>query len=124
MTDGRTAMRNTGVVLVVSVLAFYAVSVLAAWRQPVDPQRLEPRPCRYRVNVNDADVDTLCLLPGIGPNLAARIVSLRQARGPFTEKRQLLDVPGIGPTKQARLEQLIRVAAPADPPGATIPQSD
>ena len=110
--------------LIVAVLAVYAGSILAAWRRPIDPGRLELRQSHYRISVNDADVDTLCLLPGIGPNLAARVVARRQEHGPFTDKRQLTEVPGIGPGRQARLEQLVRVATPRDGPGATTAQPD
>jgi len=51
----------------------------------------------HRINVNHADLDTLCLLRGIGPATARRIIEYRNANGPFTEIRQLDEVKYIGP---------------------------
>ena len=52
---------------------------------------------RFTVNVNDAGVDELAVLPGLGPATAQRIVDHRHEHGPFTTLDDLLDVPGIGP---------------------------
>ena len=57
---------------------------------------------RFTVNVNDAGVDELAVLPGLGPTTARRIVVHRREHGPFATLDGLLDVPGIGP---ATLEQ-------------------
>lgn len=48
------------------------------------------------VNINLADATALEQLPRIGPTLAERIVSYRDANGPFASIDSLLDVPGIG----------------------------
>lgn len=48
------------------------------------------------VNVNTADEETLCRLPGIGPALAERIVADRSANGPFASVDDLTRVSGIG----------------------------
>ena len=55
------------------------------------------------INVNTASAEELERLPGIGPALAERIVSHRQAHGPFASLDDLTDVPGIG---RAKLEAL------------------
>jgi competence protein ComEA len=60
-----------------------------------------------RVNVNTADAAALDTLPGIGPELAARIIGYRQEHGPFAEEEDLLDVPGIGPSILANIRDLI-----------------
>jgi competence ComEA-like helix-hairpin-helix protein len=52
---------------------------------------------RFTVNVNDAGVDELAVLPGLGPATAQRIVDHRREHGPFTSLEGLLDVPGVGP---------------------------
>lgn len=54
------------------------------------------------VDLNVADVATLCTLPGIGPKKAEAIVALRQRR-PLTRVTQLLQVRGIGPRLLDRL---------------------
>lgn len=55
------------------------------------------------VDVNTADVEALQALPGVGPAMADRIVSHREAEGPFTALEDLAAVSGIGP---ARLQEL------------------
>jgi competence protein ComEA len=61
------------------------------------------------VNLNTATAAELDTLPGIGPSLAARIVSYREERGGFRSVRDLLKVPGIGPSKFSALEELVTV---------------
>lgn len=59
------------------------------------------------LNINTADAAALEALPGIGPQLAGRIVDYRQAHGPFAQVEDLLDVPGIGPTILVNIRDLI-----------------
>jgi competence protein ComEA len=61
------------------------------------------------LDLNAATEGDLVALPGIGPVLAQRIVSFRQAHGRFASVDQLNDVPGIGPALYARLAPLVRV---------------
>lgn len=53
------------------------------------------------VDINRSSASQLESLPGVGPVLADRIVTHRDANGPFTQIEDLLDVPGIGETKLA-----------------------
>jgi competence ComEA-like helix-hairpin-helix protein len=48
------------------------------------------------VDLNAAGVDELALLPGVGPSIAARIVSDRTERGPFASVDEIRRVKGIG----------------------------
>jgi competence protein ComEA len=59
------------------------------------------------VNINRADAARLEDLPGVGPTIAAAIVSWRDDNGPFTSVEDLLAVPGIGPAKLAALQDLV-----------------
>jgi len=59
------------------------------------------------INVNVADAAALEQLPGVGPVLAGRIVTYRDAHGPFSSIDALDDVSGVGP---AILEQIRAVA--------------
>lgn len=61
------------------------------------------------VNVNAAAAEELETLPGIGPELARRIVEYREANGPFQRPEGLLEVAGIGEAKLAALEGRITV---------------
>lgn len=60
-----------------------------------------------KVNINTADAATLEALPGIGPELAQRILDYRQAHGPFARIEGLLDVPGIGPGILEKIQEEI-----------------
>jgi competence protein ComEA len=61
------------------------------------------------VNINQASVDELDGLPGIGPATAAAIVAHRQQSGPFASVDDLLDVRGIGPAKLDAIRGLVTV---------------
>lgn len=56
------------------------------------------------LDLNTASAEELTALPGIGPELARRIVEYRETAGAFTTVEELLEVPGIGETKLAALE--------------------
>ncbi len=61
------------------------------------------------VDLNRATAAELEQLPGIGPSLAAAIVTWRTDHGPFKRIDDLLDVPGIGPAKLATLADHVTV---------------
>lgn len=48
------------------------------------------------IDLNTADVETLCLLPGVGPEKAKAIVAEREANGRFSSVEDAARVPGIG----------------------------
>ena len=56
-----------------------------------------------RIDPNTAGEEDLDRLPGVGAGVAARIVRMRQDRGPFAEPGDLLSVPGLGPATLARI---------------------
>ena len=61
------------------------------------------------INVNTATVAELEALPRIGPTMAQRIVTYREANGPFAAIEDVQNVPGIGPATFEELEGLITV---------------
>jgi len=65
---------------------------------PTETPRGTPAPdwASQPINVNTADEDLLCALPGIGPEIAARIVRYREENGPFQRPDDLIQVKGIG----------------------------
>jgi competence protein ComEA len=59
------------------------------------------------VSINEAGVDELDALPGVGPATAAAIVAHREANGPFASIDSLGDVRGIGPAKLEAIRPLV-----------------
>lgn len=66
-------------------------------------------PSMGKIDINSATPEELAFLPGIGPTLAGRIVSYRQAVGRFNYIEELLNVPGIGEKKLEQIRQYIEV---------------
>lgn len=60
-----------------------------------------------RLNLNAATTSELETLPGIGPELARRIVAFRDQEGPFGSPDELRNVPGIGDATMLRLKDLV-----------------
>ncbi len=61
------------------------------------------------IDLNTADQAELETLPGIGPELAGRILTYREENGPFIAKEQLMDVEGIGEGRYEKLEARITI---------------
>lgn len=57
--------------------------------------------------INASSQKTLEMLPGVGPRLAAAIVTERQRQGRFANPESLLNVPGIGPNNLQKLLPLV-----------------
>jgi pimeloyl-ACP methyl ester carboxylesterase len=89
------------------------------------------------IDPNTCPADSLCLLPGIGPALAERLLAARAAGVHFARARDLQAVRGIGPRTIERLapylvfvnrdsasednKQTARSQAPADDPAGNCP---
>lgn len=61
------------------------------------------------ININTADVDGLCKLPGIGEGRAKAIIEYRQKQGGFRKKEEIMQVSGIGEKMYARMEAYLTV---------------
>lgn len=106
-----------------SFLLFLAAVVVASplffapfWQigyQPVDPEPLYLADA-LRVDLNTADEDTLCLLPGIGPAKAKAIVEYRQQHGLFESLEQVALVKGISPKMVERWDDLAYLSFPSN----------
>ena len=71
--------------------------------QPAEPTESE------RLDLNTATQEQLESLPGIGSELAGRILQYRQTCGGFVSAEQLMDVQGIGEKRYAALKELVSV---------------
>jgi competence protein ComEA len=68
------------------------------------------------VDVNTATREQLVSLPGIGEEIAGRIMKYRDENGPFESVEGLLEVKGIGPKKLERMRRFIVVRSPSSLP--------
>jgi len=75
--------------------------------------------------INTCSVDSLTLLPGVGPVLAGRIQDIRAEGHIFRNAEDLRMVKGIGPALSARLAPLVDFAieATADSVSEDSPQN-
>ncbi|MBN1859556.1 RNA-binding transcriptional accessory protein [Candidatus Bipolaricaulota bacterium] len=61
------------------------------------------------VDVNTASPALLSRVAGLNAKLAANIVAFREQRGPFLERRQLLEVPRVGPKAFEQAAGFLRI---------------
>ena len=62
-----------------------------------------------KVNINNATVEELQTIKGIGPAMAARILEYRRSNGGFASVDDLRNVKGIGEKTFAKLRESIKV---------------
>lgn len=94
------------------VAAAMLAAVLAHAPAPraADPSRTTP--VARAVDISRATIAELCLLEGIGPALAARIVAHRAVHGPFAALDGVLAVEGVGPATLEAMRRGARAGAP------------
>ncbi len=67
------------------------------------------------VDVNSASKQLLMYVSGLGPQLAANIVALRDERGPFKTRAQLKKVPRLGPKAFEQAAGFLRIPEGKNP---------
>ncbi len=87
----------------VQVTVAEPISVQQVVEQPTVSEKAE---C---LDLNTATQEQLESLPGIGPELAERILQYRNTSGGFVSAEQLMDVKGIGEKRYAALKELVSV---------------
>lgn len=60
-----------------------------------------------KININNADVGALGLLPGIGEKTALDIITFREQSGPFKKIEDIMNVPGIKESKFSKIKDYI-----------------
>lgn len=69
-----------------------------------------------KLDLNQATVEELDALPGVGPAIARRIVAFREKNGAFKRIEDLMNVRGIGEKTFLRLRDRITVQSPSTAP--------
>ena len=97
-----------------SACALVVVAALVVSRASYRDAALRPEvsPPICRIDLSNAPVEELALLPEVGPLLAARIAADRAVRGAFATVDELSRVPGIGERKIAELRDSARASQP------------
>ena len=67
------------------------------------------------VDVNRASVELLTYVSGLGPQLAANIVAVRNEKGPFSSRVELKGVPRLGPKAFEQSAGFLRIQRGANP---------
>jgi competence ComEA-like helix-hairpin-helix protein len=116
----RPALWAIGLLLVLAA-TFLGMHFIASLRRGARPTDLE-HGLDYRVDLNGANKAELLQLPGVGDNMAQRILDYRRARGGFRRVDDLLELHGVGDALLNRLRPWVWVGRddedddPAAPP--------
>ncbi len=76
----------------------------------VELAQMEPEKCvvfSISLNLNKVEKEHLTLIPGIGPELARRIIQYRSKKGGFRRIEELMEVRGIGEQTFRNLERYL-----------------
>lgn len=80
--------------------------------EPAAPVGASPQPTAGGlIDINTASLEVLQEIPGVGPVIAARIVTFREQNGGFRAVEELLEVSGIGEATFAQMQPVVTVGA-------------
>lgn len=96
---------NIGLVLVILAMLITYINITAP-RGETQVSDMETE-FHQTININTADMETLCLLPGIGETFAKRIIEHRQTVGPFRTVADLFEIEGMGEKKVQAIQSMI-----------------
>lgn len=112
--DWHPLLRRVDQVGVALLVLFALIAMAAYWfasgghrGQLIEIDRATPLQAVFLVNINEANPAELAQLPGIGKELARRIVAFREREGLFLEEQDLLRVNGMGPRTLERIHPFL-----------------
>jgi competence protein ComEA len=68
-----------------------------------------PLPEEKSININEADLETLIRLPGIGEKTAQNIIDFRSKKDNFENLEDLMEVKGIGKVKFNKIKKFLYI---------------
>lgn len=105
-------------VVVFLMLSGYHWATLGGWgMNPIELERLPARQYDFRIDINSASWVEWTQIEGIGEATAQKIISDREANGPFGNVKDLLRVKGIGPKTLEKMRPFLR-----EPDAKTAPE--
>ncbi len=91
------------------VLTEASENTIALGNSPDIPADIKPL-FFAKIPINDASIELLTTIPGIGPKTANRIIELRSLRKRYTSADELLVIKGIGRKKLGILQKYLSFA--------------
>ena len=79
---------------------------------PPEKEKPEVSQAQELIDINSATAKEFERLPGIGPQIAGRIVAYREKNGAFKRVDDITKVRGIGPKTLERLRQHLTMSTP------------
>ncbi|MBQ8057054.1 MAG: helix-hairpin-helix domain-containing protein [Ruminococcus sp.] len=95
-------------VLIIIGYSVYDVALDKTDRYAYEKEKIESLQVEL-VNINKADVETLCELPGVGESTASEIIKYRTENGKFESTEEIQEVKGIGFQDYIKIAPLITV---------------
>ena len=107
--EGRLIAAVLALLLALSLLSYLYGLPRAETIAPLHAVSYEKLRFAAMADINSADAEKLACLPGIGEELAARIIAYRQEHGGFAAIEEIMNVPGIGEGKFAAIREMIYI---------------
>jgi competence ComEA-like helix-hairpin-helix protein len=97
--------------VVIAVVTVFIIGVTVQWflHRGARPLRWVKSAHSIKININTAGTQRLQMLPGIGPTLAAKIISYRKENGGFAAIEDLRKVNGITDKRLSKMRDLIEL---------------
>lgn len=85
-------------------------SAIAWWTRTEDSSKQAPMAQEFVIDLNQATVAELNLLPGVGPKLAQEILDYREQHGGFQSVDDLMHIRGIKGGRMLALKKYVNVS--------------
>ena len=95
--------------MLLSIILLAAIGSVNCTSRTVISPAPQVKTANHAININAADIESMQRLPGIGPELARKIVEHRTRYGPFRKIEHILIVEGISEKRFEEARRLMTV---------------